>query len=148
MCFKHPLGDCTMKTLPDQSECHCIDLQPLHVFISGVGGTGKSVLIKTLQALLSKLWEDETRSTLCAVTAPTGLAVFNVSGVTIHRLNVLVPFLQAAQRNLSADWQQEDAADRREFSVADMLQKKKKGTSSSGKIPGWSYTKRSKVTIK
>ena len=132
----------------EKSECHCIDLQPLHVFISGVGGTGKSVLIKTLQALVSKLWEDETRSTLCAVTALTGLAAFNVSGVIIHRLNVLVPFLEAAQKNLSSDRQQEDAADRGEFSVADMLQKKKKGTSSSGKIPGWSHTKRSKVTIK
>ena len=29
---------------------------------------------------------DKTRSTLCAVTAPTGLAAFNVGGVTIHRL--------------------------------------------------------------
>ena len=30
--------------------------------------------------------EDETHSTLCAVTAPTGLAAYNVGGVTIHRL--------------------------------------------------------------
>ena len=56
------------------------------MFVSGVGGTGKSFLIKTVRALVSKLWEEETRSTLCAVTAPTGLAAFNVGGVTIHRL--------------------------------------------------------------
>ena len=35
---------------------------------------------------MTKMWEEETRSTLCAVTAPTGLAAFNVGGVTIHRL--------------------------------------------------------------
>ena len=71
---------------PEKKESHCTDLQPLHMFVSGVGGTGKSFLIKTVRALVSKLWGEETRSTLCAVTAPTGLAAFNVGGVTIHRL--------------------------------------------------------------
>ena len=33
---------------------------------------------------MTKMWEEETRSTLCAVTAPTGLAAFNVGGVTIQ----------------------------------------------------------------
>ena len=56
------------------------------MFVSGVGGTGKPFLIETVRALVSKLWEEETRSTLCAVTVPTGLAAFNVGGVTIHRL--------------------------------------------------------------
>ena len=70
----------------EKKDCHCTDLQPLHMFVSGVGSTGKSFLIKTVRALVSELWRDETRSTLCAVTAPTGLAAFNVGGVTIHRL--------------------------------------------------------------
>ena len=35
---------------------------------------------------MTKMWEEETRSTLSAVTAPSGLAAFNVGGVTIHRL--------------------------------------------------------------
>ena len=56
------------------------------MFISGVGGMGKSFLIKTIHALLSEIWHDKTVSLLCAVTAPTGLAAFNVGGVTIHRL--------------------------------------------------------------
>ena len=56
------------------------------MFVSGVGGMGKSFLIKTVLALVTKMWENETQSTLCAVTAPTGLAAFNVGGVTIHRL--------------------------------------------------------------
>ena len=63
--------------------CKCNDVKPLNMFISGVGGTGKSFLIR---ALVTKLWHDKTESLLCAVTAPTGLAAFNVGGVTIHRL--------------------------------------------------------------
>ena len=66
--------------------CQCSDLTPLHMFVSGVGGTGKSFLIKTIRALVASLWDTVTGSTLCAVTAPTGLAAFNVGRVTIHRL--------------------------------------------------------------
>ena len=32
--------------------CKCSDLKPLHMFISGVGGTGKSFLIKVIRALV------------------------------------------------------------------------------------------------
>jgi ATP-dependent DNA helicase PIF1 len=32
--------------------CQCKDLKPLHMFVSGVGGTGKSFLIKTVRALV------------------------------------------------------------------------------------------------
>ena len=56
------------------------------MFVSGAGGTGKSFLIKTIRALVASLWDAVTGSTLCAVTAPTGLAAFNVGRVTIHRL--------------------------------------------------------------
>ena len=66
--------------------CKCSDLKPLHMFISGVGGTGKSFLIKAIRALVLDMWHDKEESLLCAVTAPTGLAAFNVGGVTIHRL--------------------------------------------------------------
>ena len=66
--------------------CQCSDLTPLYMFVSGVGGTGKSFLIKTIPALVASLWDTVTMSTLCAVTAPTGLAAFNVGGVTIHQL--------------------------------------------------------------
>ena len=53
------------------------------MFVSGVGGTGK---IKTIRALVGEIWRDQNDSLLCAVSAPTGLAAFNVGGVTIHRL--------------------------------------------------------------
>ena len=66
--------------------CKCNHLKPLRMFISGVGGTGKSFLIKTICALMPQVWYKKTDSLLCAVTAPTGLAAFNIGGVTIHRL--------------------------------------------------------------
>ena len=58
----------------------CSDLQPLH---SGVGGTGKSFLIEAIRDKADSIWDLELT---CAVAAPTGLAAFNVGGVTLHRL--------------------------------------------------------------
>ena len=56
--------------------------------MSSVGGTGKSFLIKTICALVSNIWDDLKDTTLCAVTAPTGLAAFNVGGITILQLPI------------------------------------------------------------
>ena len=70
----------------ESGTCKCSVFKPMHMFISGVGGTGKSFLIKTIRALVCETWHDKRESLLCAVTAPTGLAAFNVGGVTIHRL--------------------------------------------------------------
>ena len=74
------------QALYETDMCSCTDIKPLHMFVSGVGGTGKSFLIKTIRALVSKIWDYKTGSPVCAVTSPTGLAAFNVGGVTIHRL--------------------------------------------------------------
>ena len=54
------------------------------MFVSGVGGTGKSFLIETIKSLVGHLWPSDDLT--CAVAAPTGLAAFNVGDVTIHRL--------------------------------------------------------------
>ena len=70
----------------ENGECTCTDLTPLHMFVSRVGGTGKSFLIKTVRGLVSQIWQDRADCPVCAVSAPTGLAAFNVGGVTIHRL--------------------------------------------------------------
>ena len=59
------------------------DIQPLRMFISGVGGTGKSFLIETIKCFVDSLWKAKLS---CAIVAPTGLAAFNVGGLTIHRL--------------------------------------------------------------
>ena len=64
--------------------CKCSHFRPLHMFVSGAGGTGKSFLIKTIHSLVLQIWHKKTGSLLCAVTAPTELAAFNIGGVTIH----------------------------------------------------------------
>ena len=65
------------------NECQC-EFKPLQMFVSGVGGTGKSFLIQTIKALVNNIWPSNDLT--CAIAAPTGLAAFNVGGVTIHRL--------------------------------------------------------------
>ena len=71
----------------DCDDCKCKDLKPLHMFVSGVGGTGKTFLIETIRSLVKEIWRDHASDdTTCAVAAPTGLAAYNVGGVTVHRL--------------------------------------------------------------
>ncbi len=67
----------------EADQCHC-DFKPLRMFVSGVGGTGKSFLIEAVKALIASMWP--SNGLTCAIAAPTGLAAFNVGGVTIHRL--------------------------------------------------------------
>ena len=67
----------------EDSECQC-EFKPLRMFVSGVGGTGKSFLIQTIKALVNNIWP--SNDVTCAIATPTGLAAFNVGGVTIHRL--------------------------------------------------------------
>lgn len=55
--------------------------EPLRMFVSGAGGTGKSFLIKTIRC-----WTKQILGATTVVTAPTGLAAFNVDGLTVHRL--------------------------------------------------------------
>ncbi len=68
----------------ETNNCDCNNIKPLQMFVSGVGGTGKSFLIAAIKALVESLWPTEDLS--CAIAAPTGLAAFNVGGVTMHRL--------------------------------------------------------------
>ena len=71
----------------DAAKCNCKDLKPLHVSVSGVGGTGKSFLIETIRSQVKQIWKDNLcNDTTCTVSAPTGLAAHNVGGVTVHRL--------------------------------------------------------------
>ena len=52
------------------AKCHC-DFKPLCMFVSGVGGTGKSFLIETIKGFVNSTWSSE--DVTCAVAAPTGL---------------------------------------------------------------------------
>ena len=63
-------------------------VEPYHVFLSGPGGVGKSHVIKlihsdTLKLLkLSGIFEPD--DVIALLTAPTGVAAFNISGITLH----------------------------------------------------------------
>ena len=63
-------------------------VEPYHVFLSGPGGVGKSHVIKlihsdTLKLLkLSGTFEPDDVTVL--LTAPTGVAAFNINGMTLH----------------------------------------------------------------
>ena len=70
-------------------ECSCQDVSPLRLFITGVGGTGKSFLIDALHDYIvhdvaAKSGEEMDYGSV-VVLAPTGVAAFNVNGQTIHR---------------------------------------------------------------
>lgn len=64
-----------------KSKLNSHDTTPMRHFVSGVGGTGKSYLIKTVKAFI----ENEIKKDV-AVTAPTGISAFNIQGMTVHRL--------------------------------------------------------------
>ena len=56
------------------------------MFVSGVVVTGKSFLIETIRSLVKEMWKDDAGDdTTCAVATPTGLAAYNVGGMTVHR---------------------------------------------------------------
>ena len=63
-------------------------VEPYHVFLSGPGGVGKSHVIKlvhsdTLKFLkLSRTFEPD--DVIVLLTAPTGVAAFNINGMTLH----------------------------------------------------------------
>ena len=54
-------------------------IKPLRMFISGVGGTGKSFLIEAIKCLVDDIWHPKSGEII-------GIAAFNVGGLTIHRL--------------------------------------------------------------
>ena len=58
----------------------------VHVCFKWCRRNWQIIFDKDHQALVAQIWKNNTDSPLCAVTAPTGLAAFNVGGVTIHRL--------------------------------------------------------------
>ena len=59
----------------------CSNNTVLRLYVSGEGGTGKSFLIKTI-----KCWIRQNLNKDTAVSAPTGIAAFNIDGLTVHRL--------------------------------------------------------------
>ena len=60
------------------------ELVNAELYVSGGGGTDISFLIEALKCLVGRVWTDGGMKVV--VAAPTGLAAFNVGGLTIHRL--------------------------------------------------------------
>ena len=62
-------------------------INPLHIFLTGGAGTGKSHLIKTIYHALTKVFSYRA-TTLdkpkVLLVAPTGVAAVNIDGTTIH----------------------------------------------------------------
>jgi len=73
--------------------------KPIRLFVSGQGGTGKSLVIDVINKLVSKEY-GRTSTLLVVVAAPTGLASKNIKGITIHRvLNLPVEHGKPANYN-------------------------------------------------
>ena len=53
----------------------------LHMFCSGVGGTGKSYLIHAIKSYVTEIFDKPV-----AIMAPTGIAAASINGMTVHRL--------------------------------------------------------------
>jgi len=73
--------------------------KPIRLFVSGQGGTGKSLVIDVLNKLVSKEY-GRTSTLPVVVAALTGLASKNIKGITIHRvLNLPVEHGKPANYN-------------------------------------------------
>ena len=63
-------------------------VEPYHVFLSGPGGVGKSHVIKLIHSDTLKLLKlsgtFEPDDVIVLLTAPTGVAAFNIYGMTLH----------------------------------------------------------------
>ncbi|VDI56035.1 Hypothetical predicted protein [Mytilus galloprovincialis] len=80
--------------------------EPLHLFITGGAGTGKSHLIKCIQyeatRILAQTSENPDDLTVL-LTAPTGTAAFNIHGLTIHSALGIFKTLSPDHATLSED---------------------------------------------
>nr|XP_043868972.1 uncharacterized protein LOC122758736 [Solea senegalensis] len=83
---------------------------PLHVFITGGAGTGKSHLIKSIQyesiRLLSPLCSHPDNVSVL-ITAPTGIAAYNLNAATIHHtfsigVDVRLPYTPLGEEKINS----------------------------------------------
>ena len=66
--------------------CSCENFEPVRIFVSGFGGSGKSHLIRTLMAY--QFIRSEVKKEPChfLLGAPTGIASHNIGGMTLHSM--------------------------------------------------------------
>ena len=87
--------------------------EPLHIFLSGGAGVGKSVVTRVIYQAAARWFRsgpsDNPLSRKVLLVAPTGSAAFTVGGQTIHT-GVRIPMNQKGYRSLSVDKQAEARA--------------------------------------
>ena len=66
--------------------CCCGAYEPLHLYVSGFGGSGKSHLIRTLMGYQYVMSEVQKKPCHFLLGAPTGMASCNISGQTLHSM--------------------------------------------------------------
>ena len=72
--------------------------QPLYLTVAGGGGSGKSVLVKTIIGVIRQIFQ---KNNTALVGAPTGSASFKGGGITVHRLFGVLP--GRTEDNISQD---------------------------------------------
>ncbi|XP_033832459.1 uncharacterized protein LOC117379863 [Periophthalmus magnuspinnatus] len=86
------------------------DPEPLHVFITGGAGTGKSHLIRAIQYEANRLFAPMRRhpdNMSVLITAPTGMAAYNLNASTIHSAfsigtDVTLPYIPLGEEKLNS----------------------------------------------
>lgn len=58
---------------------------PLFLFLTGAGGTGKSFLISVINEYLLRASYHNSMTVIKTVPTCTGVAAYNIQGVTLHR---------------------------------------------------------------
>ncbi|KAI8522135.1 hypothetical protein Bbelb_018890 [Branchiostoma belcheri] len=73
--------------------------QPLRLFVTGGAGCGKSFLIKVLNEYLIRTSNCPTSSVM--LTAPTGVAAYNIGGSTLHDHSTFTPVVHVEPPQLT-----------------------------------------------
>ena len=63
------------------------DVEPVHIFLSSSGGTGKSHLVKVIYNTISKTLlyhSKDPEKPRVSLFGPTGISAVNIGGTTIH----------------------------------------------------------------
>jgi len=80
-CVFNIISDHTKKQL--QCQNHATQIDPYYIFVTGGAGTGKSFLISVIYEYL--LRSSNSQIPVVIKTAPTGVAAYNIGGMTLHK---------------------------------------------------------------
>ena len=70
---QHLIKQKQQEDLSSDNDVKIDDIQPLRMFISGMGVTGKSFLIETIKCFVDSFWKANLGELSCAIVAPMHL---------------------------------------------------------------------------